>query len=55
MYIRTYHSHVRKLVCHTLKGKCLATGTKSIMGDIEDLVKVRNTLDMCFDVAVESD
>ncbi len=35
----------------TLKGKCLATGTKSIMGDIEDLVKVRNTLDMCFDVS----
>ncbi len=46
----TYHTHVRdELMCCTLKDKCLSVCVKAIVGDVEDLDEVRNTLDTCYD------
>jgi hypothetical protein len=36
-YRRIYHVHVRdKLVCHTLKEKCLPAAAKALEGDMEN-------------------
>ncbi len=49
-YRQTYHGHVRdELVCRSLKEKCLASGVRVLMNDIDDLREAWNTLDTCFD------
>ncbi len=48
-YRRTFHAHVRdKLVCFTLKAKCLTTSVKVVVGDMEELEEVWETLDTCY-------
>jgi hypothetical protein len=49
-YRRSNHSHMKdKLTCWALKDKCLSGGVKAMVGDIEDLDEVRDTLDTCYD------
>ncbi len=40
-YRRKYHAHMRdELVRRTLRDKCMSTGVKAIVGDVEDLDEV---------------
>jgi hypothetical protein len=49
-YRRTYHAHVRdKPASQTLKEKSLAPSAKALVGDVEDLSRVWDTLDTCYD------
>ncbi len=49
MYRITYHAHVRNgLVCRTLKEKCLGATVKTLVGGVEELDKVWDTLDTCY-------
>jgi hypothetical protein len=48
VYQRTYHAHVRdELACQALRDKCLSGGANAVVGDIEDLDEVWDTLDTC--------
>ncbi len=43
---KTYHTHVRdELVSRTLKEKCLSAAVKMLVGDMEELEEVWETLD----------
>jgi hypothetical protein len=48
-YRRNYHAHVRdELVFCTLKENCLAATVKALLGDMEELDKVWEMLDTCY-------
>jgi hypothetical protein len=48
-YRRTYHAHVRdELACRALKDKILSDKARAVVGDIEDLDEVWDTLDTCY-------
>jgi hypothetical protein len=44
-YLKTYHMHVQNdlLFCRILKERCLAPSAKSVVGDLEDLDKVKHS------------
>jgi hypothetical protein len=49
-YRRTYHGHIRdKLVGRALKEKSLMESARAMINDMEDLQKIWDTLDTCFD------
>jgi hypothetical protein len=49
-YRQTYHGHVRdELVCRSLKEKGLASNVRMMVNDIDDLRKIWNTLNTCYD------
>jgi hypothetical protein len=49
-YRRTYHSHLRnELACQALKDRNLSGEAKAMIGDIEGLDEVWDTLDTCYD------
>jgi hypothetical protein len=49
-YQRTYNAQIRdKLVRRNLKDKCMSAGVKAIVGDVENLDAVWDTLYMCYE------
>jgi hypothetical protein len=48
-YRKTYHAHIRdEFVCCTLKEKCLFAAANAVVGDMEELEKVLETLDTLY-------